>query len=100
MTLLSARAVEQRLAKAARRKRIAASPGSGNPGNPGEAWGHLTGRWPGSSVDKRKNPFLRFVVAAWEDVFGKDKGRRANDQQRRGAATCDGDPRSIALPGG
>jgi hypothetical protein len=84
IALLRARAIEQRLAKAARRKRIAASPGSGNPGNPdhtaflhvlGEAWGHLTGRWPGSSVDKRKNPFLRFVVAAWEDVFGKDKGR-------------------------
>jgi len=37
MALLSARAVEQRLAKAAARKRIAASPGSGNPGNPDHA---------------------------------------------------------------
>jgi hypothetical protein len=32
------------------------------------AWVHLTGKLPGSSIEAKLNPFLRFVEAAWEDA--------------------------------
>jgi hypothetical protein len=33
-----------------------------------EAWTYLTGRPPGPQTEAARNPFFRFVVAAWRDV--------------------------------
>ena len=79
MALLRAREIAQRLAKAAKQKRIATSPGRGKPVSPdhsafllplAEVWVHITGRRPGSNTDNDTNPFLRFATSAWADVFG------------------------------
>lgn len=53
-----------------------------NPGKPehrifaatlSEMWIFLTGKRPGTNPAHDKNPFLRFVTAAWIDVFGHDE---------------------------
>jgi hypothetical protein len=63
-----------------------------------ECWISLTGRAPGTNPDHSRNPFLKFVSAAWIEVFDHDRksdpgtakshpGPLAkNNQQRQGRA--------------
>jgi hypothetical protein len=44
-----------------------------------EAWVFLTGKRPGTNPDIGRNPFLRFVNAAWRDWKGDDASRVDSD---------------------
>jgi hypothetical protein len=46
-----------------------------------EAWVFLTGARPGTNPDIDRNPFLRFVVAAWRDWKGDDANWADKDTQ-------------------
>src|SRR5262249_13095701 len=82
LTLWNAREIIERLAQAAARKEARVRQGRQNPGKPEhrifaksltEIWIFLTGKMPGTNPAYDKNPFLRFVAAAWIDVFGHDE---------------------------
>jgi hypothetical protein len=82
LTLWNAREIIKRFAQAAARKEARVRQGRQNPGNPehrifaktlAEMWIFLTGKRPGSNPAHDRNPFLRFVAAAWIDVFGHDE---------------------------
>ncbi len=82
LVLWNAREVIERLKNAAERKEARVRRGRQNPGKPehrifaatlSEMWIFLTGKRPGTNPAHDKNPFLRFVTAAWIDVFGHDE---------------------------
>jgi hypothetical protein len=71
--------IVERLANAAPIKEGRVRKGRRNDGKPdhrvfaetlAEMWIFLTGEKPGSNPDQDKNPFLKFVAAAWVDAFG------------------------------
>jgi hypothetical protein len=75
--LREARKVLQELAKHARQRRLRLAQAAKNDGDPGkrvfvyllaEGWIFLTGKKPGRNFDPPRNPFLRFVEAAWTDA--------------------------------
>ena len=58
-----------------------------------EGWIFLTGKRPGRNFDPSRNPFLRFVIAAWTDAgFGnaEEDFSRALDGTLKSLALCDG----------
>jgi hypothetical protein len=76
--LWAARETSHRLKGAASRKEARVRKGRQNPGKPdhaaflqplAEAWVYVTGSKPGSNPDPLMNPFLRFSMLAWKDIF-------------------------------
>ncbi|MGO9773637.1 MAG: hypothetical protein ACLPSW_29660 [Roseiarcus sp.] len=90
--LWEAREIAGRLAGAALKKEVRVRKDRQNPGKPehlifaktlAEIWVFLTGKKPSPNQSPEKNPFLRFVMAAWIDVFGHSDV--ADDPQFAGA---------------
>jgi hypothetical protein len=80
-TLLEAKAIAERLEQDATRRRRVFTAAIGHPAltekRPfveilAEAWVFLVGRRPGANPTPEKNPFLRFVQAAWSDWKGDE----------------------------
>jgi hypothetical protein len=80
--LWEAREIAGRLAGAALKKEVRVRKDRRNPGKPeqlifaktlAEIWVFLTGKAPGKNQSPEGNPFQRFVMAAWIDVFGHDE---------------------------
>ena len=79
--LCKEREILQELAEHAQRRRDRLALGRKNEGDLGkrafvyssaEGWIFLTGRRPGRNFDSTRNPFLRFVKAAWTDAGSGD----------------------------
>jgi hypothetical protein len=79
LALWEAREIARSLAGTALKKEARVRKGRQNPGKPehrifvatlAEMWVFLTGKKPSPNQSPEKNPFLRFVMAAWIDVFG------------------------------
>jgi hypothetical protein len=45
-----------------------------------ECWRSITGVRPGKNPTPEKNPFLRYLIAAWVDVFGQNETRDDDPQ--------------------
>jgi hypothetical protein len=88
--LRKAHGILQELAEHAHQRRDRLARAHTNEGDPGkrafvfslaQGWIFLTGRKPGRSFDSKRNPFLRFVKAAWTDagLCGDEDFSRALD---------------------
>jgi hypothetical protein len=100
--LLAARVVLAGFADRSRQRRKSLAERRKNEGDMGkrafvyrlaEGWIFLTGKRPGRNFDPSRNPFLRFVIAAWTDAgFGNSEEdfSHALDGTLKCLALCDG----------